>query len=239
MRQELNQNGHMMDEYRRQFVARQIKAETESLASSIIVGALNEQAGEINRLEMARAKNAKAAADELKRWDPVKLNAERQNLWAQVDAVMANKSSSVSGRSQKDALASIASEAKARGDIHALRAAYEVFSAVKTSGETSYAVAGLRGDLEQSLAAARITPAMQSAASEVESAKVSLLQCQAGLPAIAASIGEDVRSPFSPSSIARAMKKVQVIDGDVQIFSDDSPEVCGWVILPDSVAAGG
>ena len=245
MRQEYSTNAGKMSEYERQSIGRKIKEQTESQASYIITAALAEQSQAINLYQTSENQVETADAAELKRWDPVRLNAERSNMHAAAGAALAN-SNPLGGRSQAQGLEEIYREAKKRNDIHATRAAVEVLTAITdkvTDPKGRAEVAAMTGDLQKMLAEQRVTPQMIAAREAQAAAAANLYKVTDGLREVAQAIGEGdpATDIWGSGSMSKAMRRVKISPDHTQaeILSDDDPELTGWVLHEKSTTVAG
>jgi len=179
----------------------------------------------------ARAKlRMDAEQAERARWDKVKLANELTGLQAMIEIILKSQDNPMSKEEGKgEELRTLYNEYM-EGDIYQQRAAAEVYSRLlgKASNTSAKEEANrLEYAAKAKLEEVRTTDELNTAMANQGRAIEELMAAREELVKVGRDIGDDPMNVFSTGPITKAWKQVQVKNGDLFIFPEDSPEVSG------------
>lgn len=181
----------IMTEFERQAIQKKINEFVDSIQPKVLAGAFAEFEGTVKGVQDKESELDKAKANEVKRWDAAKLNAEMQFVKTQIENKLKTSGVSVSDPAIVSHLKGIYTEAKQSGDLHKQRAAAEVFSGLQSYVNPALKIdavivaTGAKKDLE----AIRSTPEIQAAEQAVNDKISELRQSQRTLMSIDRTLG--------------------------------------------------
>jgi hypothetical protein len=227
LRSNYNKYQSIMTQYEQQTITEEINRTSEAIFPSVATAAIGDWNAAIAKAQESVNKVNVAKVAESNRFNPAQLAAEYSIAKTKFDLAQkeAMRSNALGGQSdlgqKQDA---IYSEAMKSGDIHKMRAVGEV-----ALGE-GYHPTQVHADLES----LRVTPEMQQAEADRNQAFTALQAQRQELIEVSQALGQqDPTLAFASGSFARALKMVQVKDGEVKFYPADSPEVTGNFRKPE------
>lgn len=238
-------NQQKMDQFTVETISGEITGDMEKYYPAIADGAVGEYKQTIKAYQDTGLQWDKAYSAEINRWDSQKLNAEIASTRAMVELALSNPGGGELGTvdvSRK--LEAIYNEAKASGDPHKQRGAFEVLRALKLDGlnrEEKLKAFHVSKAAESDLASLRTTQDMQKAKQAQAEALNNILLMKDELIQTAEALGQGSPLVFNDSPFSRALNMVQVNrqTGEVFIYPEDSIEVTGHGVIGSPVMGEG
>jgi hypothetical protein len=247
LRSNYNKYQSIMTQYEQQTIMGEINRASEAIFPSVATAAIGDWKAAIAKAQDAINKVSAAKVAESNRFDAGKFNAELTNIKILVDLAKGSTGSPLFGGDVNagQRLQAIYQEAKASGDLHKQRAAAEVMQTMDFStfvGDSKLATLSLANQAKRDLESLRTTPEMLQAEADRDQAFTSLQAQRQELIDVSQALGQqDPTLAFASGSFARALKMVQVKDGQVIFHDENSLEVTGvsWEKAIENVDATG
>jgi hypothetical protein len=231
----LEAKAHKMDQFTRETIAEDIKAQIETSFPVIANGQLSEWRKSIKNYMDASAGIDAEYSKEINRWDSAKLVNELNAARAFVEMAGRSKSNDLTGSSNTSKrLGELYIEAKNSGDIYKQRAVYETLRSIDPDHlprADRLPAAVIRRQAEEDLTALRVTLGMVKAKEAQAEAWKNILNTREEMIETAKTLGEyDKTGMFPISDFDKALRMVQIdrTSGEVMIYPEDSVEVNGF-----------
>jgi hypothetical protein len=212
---------------------REIGDKKAELRPVIVQGIIGEYEASIQNFKASEVTVQKAVSREISHWNSADLLNQMGVYQAQINQIVeAGNDVLAGGPSVADQLNSLYQEARNSADETHMRAAGEVFKGVlsrvgNVDDQTRQAAYHLQNIAKKDLVELRTTEAIQNARMAADQAWVDLCAKRDELAEVGSVLGEDPRNYFANGDIARAWRRVAVVDGQPVIYEPDSVSATG------------